>query len=65
MHAFMNKSNIMTYVNSLPFINLLITSNFSSVLNLSPILHLDCTRWCKFTCLTHVGKKRQFCRRGA
>jgi len=26
--------------------------------------YVDCTRWCRFTFLTHVGKKSQFCGRG-
>jgi len=30
---------------------------------LSPIFHLDCTRWCRFTLLTHIGKKSQCSRR--
>jgi len=23
--------------------------------------HFDCTRWCRFTLLSHVGKKSQCC----
>jgi len=34
-----------------------ITSNFTD-------FHLDCTRWCRFTLLSHVGKKSQCCWRG-
>jgi hypothetical protein len=53
----MSESNITAYVNShLRFSSRLIMS-VSSVLILSLIFHLDCTRWCKFTRLTCIGKK--------
>jgi len=34
-----------------------ITSNFTD-------FHFDCTRWCRFTLLSHVGEKSQCCWRG-
>jgi len=30
----------------------------------SLIFHLDYFRWCRFMCVTHVGKENQCCRRG-
>jgi len=35
----------------------LIMSNFTD-------FHLDCTRWCRFTLVSHVGKNSQCCWRG-
>jgi len=35
----------------------LITSNFTD-------FHLQCTRWRRFTLVSHVGKKNQCCWRG-
>jgi hypothetical protein len=41
-----------------PFSSQFTTANFSSILIVfSLIFHLDCTRWCRFTFLTHFGNK--------
>ena len=43
-----------------PLSSQVITSNFSSIPNVFHIFFLDCTRWCRFSNLTHVGKKSQY-----
>jgi len=43
-----------------PLWSQVITPNFSSILIVFHIFFLDCTRWCRFTSLTHVGKKSQY-----
>jgi hypothetical protein len=67
----MSESNITTYVNSLSTllksarcsfkVKQLRMSHFSSILIVPPIFHVDCSKWCRFTFLTCVGKNSQCC----
>jgi len=60
MYAMMRESNVTPHVNNFFTVSFqLIASNFSSVDCLSLIFHLDCTKWCRFTFLTHVSKRRR------
>jgi hypothetical protein len=61
MYATISEFDIMTYVNnSFTFLKLAYYIQFLFKTNcLSKIFHLDCTRWCTFKFLTHVGKKSQ------
>jgi hypothetical protein len=64
MNAAMSESNISPYINNSSFSSRLLTSNFLFNIDcLWPIFHLHCSRGCRFTLLTHFGKKSQFCLR--
>jgi len=65
LNATMGESNIKQHVNSFTFFKLdyYIQCLFNTYCR-SPVLHLDCTRRCRFTFLTLVGKISQCCRKG-
>ena len=62
----MRKSNIMAYTNNLLtffkpayYVKFIFSTNC-----ISPVFHLDCTTWCRYTFLTHFGNKSHCCWRG-
>jgi len=62
----MNESNISPYVNSsFTFFQVGLLCLISLQYGLcSTDFHLDCTTWCRFMYITHVGKKSQCCLKG-